>query len=428
MNQASNNGTAAGHSLASSNKYPSLPKFNTGAARIVSLQSYDHSINDSFQHTLTRTVSGSSTVMSTPLNRRRTRHQAHRAAAAAAQHQSQPRKPDLSHAMLKRGRLIKSKLLNLTQSLKETVAPMRLDPLKLFVIHKPSIIGGYDYLVFANSLVRESQVNGWELAERAAKNIIFTGDSSDDDTADADAANDSISGGALAKVPAASPYTVSPFATLASPLAPTPPATSSNNIIELVPGYTRDELVVVLGEHGDANHRLYEHKKRVHNQHEELFASATSFAHKRQVQIAQKKEVLERVFGSSNQLNSEYITNNTSYLALDNALNLQKTFLEDRDEVALIIAEEKAFAAELAASERVLSQPPVALPAKQRRRSPPIADVDIDHDKLQLVVHERLTAVYASIVEEEDPDIVDHMAEELQGYVCRHLRKRIRDD
>lgn len=402
-------------------KYQNLPKFAAGATRVVLSHSFDHS--NITHDTFNRTVSGNLTMMSTPLNRRRTWAPPQKAASHL-----HTRKPDLPHPLSKKGRLIKLKLLNLTQLLKERVVLVRRDP--LFVIHRPLPMAGYDYLAFAAAPIRESQVAAWQLAERVLKSLIFGSDLSSSDDDDSMAIDDDE-----------------------PTVAPLPPISSAGTtlgpeaIIKAIPGYTKDELQVVLSAatEADAQRNVLEHKRRVHRHHEHIFAQLATVNHKRQVQIDQKREVYTRIFGDANRLNHEYITNNLFYLAIDNLADIHQLFHEDKLEVTSIVAEEKAFLTALAETAKLFASqhcpsrveaPVVDLPTKQRRRSPPpIADDEVDYEKLQGMIARKLDSSYSRTVnddvDQDEPDVsdisIEELNDELQGYVCRHLRARLRN-
>ena len=78
----------------------------------------------------------------------------------------------------------------------------------------------------------------------------------------------------------------------------------------------------------------------------------------------------------------------------------------------------------------------VDLPTKQRRRSPPpIADDEVDYEKLQGMIARKLDSSYSRTVnddvDQDEPDVsdisIEELNDELQGYVCRHLRARLRN-
>lgn len=311
--------------------------------------------------------------------------------------------------MSKKGRLIKLKLLNLTQLLKERAILVSRD--SLFVIQRPNTLPGYDHLVFSQGPVRQSQVLAWQLAERVASSIIFGPDSEDE----SDDANTLID-----------------------------PVRLSTLVIRMVPGFTKGELDVALKATTDeeAQRLVYEYKKLSHRHHEQQFLALSSVTHKRQVQLAQKKEVYSRLFGDANRLNNDYITNNLYCLAIDNLADVHELFHEDKIEVTGMVAEEKAFNLAMGETARLFSSqnspvrkpmPPVALPTKQRRRAtPPIADDDVDYEKLQTMIGQRLDGLYAGVTGDgSDADLsdisIDTLSEELQGYVCRHLRARLKE-
>ncbi|KAK6200025.1 anaphase-promoting complex subunit 9-domain-containing protein [Scheffersomyces amazonensis] len=450
MNSTSNNNTSTSSNANIASKY-NLPKFSTASStntttnnnntnningRIISTSHMADSTflhpNDSLVYNTTRTVSSSSTSMiSTPSNNIR-RFQKHRQQqATTGQQQTQRSHHDSkSQHLSKNAGIIKTKLLNLHQSSKRYVDNMNYSSQTIdeshpnrsipsFIIHKPMNMNGYDYSVFTNypngidlqhgdhlpPAIKESQIKAWESAERMTKNIIF-GDSSeseDDGLSEnegQDNNNNSINNniyknGSIGK------------------RIPTRSKNIKNNIIQAIPGYTRGELQIILesfnksgvkddNSEAELKRLLNESKRDIQDRHDKIFQQAHTYNAKRQVQITQKKEVLTRLFGLSNGLNQDYITNNSIYSAFDNSSNIQKTFVEDRDEISGLLEEDRAFQLELEDTRTLLMERSNDLNGegsssvrRKRRRSFNKFDMDeIAYDKFQTIIKQKLDKIY----------------------------------
>lgn len=231
---------------------------------------------------------------------------------------------------------LKSKLLDL-QQLQKYAKPTRITD---FSCPGGGLATGYDYSVFVDATlgelgpraVKESQIKAWESAERIAANVIFDSDSDDE-------------------VETATP--------MRSP--------EHTSVLEAVPGYTKDEVKTMCREfetHGFSSQPIlapagtpigtqmgtqmgtqigigpieaYQYRQ------DQQLTQFASFAGKRKQQVSNKKELIMRLFGYNNNLNQEYMTNNTAYSALDNVLNIQKAFHEDKDEVKQLIECEQEY-------------------------------------------------------------------------------------
>lgn len=176
-----------------------------------------------------------------------------------------------------------------------------------------------------NAAVKESQISAWESAEKVTKNLIFNNSSDDDD----DELEDSSS------------------------------LLGSKDAIKSIPGYTDGELNFILSRYNlhllrnNANGQLtmadyqrleeeeekilWEYRQRHQVSQERIFAQYLSMNDKRKVQVSQKKELLKRIFGNNNNLNQNFITNNTSYSIIENVSNSQLTFHEDEEEISQIL-------------------------------------------------------------------------------------------
>lgn len=294
--------------------------------------------NSSFGNVSQRTVSSSS-IISTPSNNIRRVQNA------------RPKRPeDLRASGVQSTARTSKKLLNLLK-LKKTHAPP-----KPFVLRQPVSMSKYDYSVFTGAVeepmppVKESQVQAWESAEKISASIIFDHDvtSSDafsifddagrDETFDDDSvcaeAETSINRGVERTRPRA------------------------KRLILSIPGYTRGELKIILDNYsqlqasGGANFAhfaeteekaLWLHRQQQSAAQEKAFMAYRTLSGKRKVQIHHKKEFLHKLFGYTNNLNQEHITNNTLYSAMDNVANAQKAFHEDKDEIFQLLEADKEF-------------------------------------------------------------------------------------
>ncbi|KAK6456877.1 anaphase-promoting complex subunit 9-domain-containing protein [Scheffersomyces xylosifermentans] len=424
-----------------SSKY-NLPKFNTSRAASSHLAPNDTTFNpnDSMAayNSTTRTVSSSSTSMvSTPSNNIR-RFQQQRQ-QNQQQNQSQGTKKPISQRTSRNGRLIKSKLLNLQQSSKQKVAadgdgnavdheideshPNKSVP--SFIIHKPINMNGYDYAVFTNyptdidlqhgdhlpPAVKESQIKAWESAERISRNVIFGVSSESEDEFDDE--DESASGSSDSFNDKENSENINNGRT----------GVNKNNIIQSIPGYTRGELNVIHSSFQDLQHRsvslnkynsdekrmLHDYKKQVQSNQEKIFSSTHSIATRRQMQINQKKDMLSRLFGYSNTLNQEYITNNSSYSSVDNTANIQKTFHEDKEEITSLVEEDRAFVQALEETRHALKDlknSSVSSNIKRKRRrsslTPRMDTSDFDYDKFHNVTAKKLDKLYNKHLSEHD--------------------------
>ncbi|ODV78802.1 uncharacterized protein CANTADRAFT_91088 [Suhomyces tanzawaensis NRRL Y-17324] len=353
-----------------------------------------------------------------------------------AQH---PKKKEISHKSSKNGRLIKTKLLNLHQSQKRSIDKaygdsgdgegdngiydVEVDPshpnqsVPSFILHKPINMNSYDYSVFTNypdgtdlqhgehlpPAVKESQIKAWESAEKISRNVIF-GDASDSDDGESDVDHN----------PESAPY------------------------VTYLPGYSREEWSVILSVYNELQARLggslasmaleeknqlHELKKKIQANHERLLSQTHAISTRRQVQITQKKELLNKMFGYANNLNREYITNNSLYSALDNSSNIQKTFHEDKEEVSSLLAEDSAYTAALMeTAQRLAESSASGIPANDD-------DEAFDYDTYHRVVSQKLDEIYDAHLEVErfHPD---HAASngELQQFATAYLRRCLHND
>lgn len=301
----------------------------------ITSQTFDHS---SFGNVSQRTVSSSS-IVSTPSNNiRRVQN-------------TRPKRPEeLRVGGVQSTARTSKKLLNLLKLKKTHALP------KPFVLRRPVSMSKYDYSVFVGSTgepmppVKESQIQAWESAEKISASIIFDHDvrSSDafsifdDASRDETFDDDSVCAEAESSINRGAQRTLG----------------RSGQLILSIPGYTRGELKIVMDNFaqfqsaGGANFAqfaeteekaLWLHRQQQSAAQEKAFMAYRTLSGKRKVQIHHKKEFLHKLFGYSNNLNQEHITNNTLYSAVDNVANAQKAFHEDKDEIFQLLEADKDF-------------------------------------------------------------------------------------
>ncbi|KAG7192865.1 uncharacterized protein KQ657_001322 [Scheffersomyces spartinae] len=133
---------------------------------------------------------------------------------------------------------------------------------------------------------------------------------------------------------------------------------SENNILKTIPSYTSEEtnLVVEVFHNfqgkmgGPLSKAAIEQEKRAidecrttkYTELEKMYLATRSVVAKRRIQVLQKKDIFLKLFGNSNRLNKEYITNNTLYSSFDSHSSAQKAYLEDKQEVNYLLDEDKA--------------------------------------------------------------------------------------
>lgn len=312
---------------------------------------------------------------------------------------------------------VKSKLLNLLKSSKRTsssrlashsgsMASYNISLTIESIEHNRSrlvnVSDGYDYSVFTNRFesmedqtydvedhaaltgsklsppVKESQIKAWESAEQITRNLIF------------DASSESDTDG------------------------------EEPDIIQSIPGYTKDELNYILSRtkylkaamesrdylqlQEEEEQQLWDFRQRHQIAQERIFAQYLKLSDKRKVQIAQKKELLGRIFGDSNSLNQFFITNNTSFSTLDNLSNVQSTFEEEKEELRKLLDEHKDFERILhETAQSVLnlnSELPIKRPILGEISNVEITEVEhFNKDSFKSMVAQQLDASYKDLIE-----------------------------
>lgn len=312
---------------------------------------------------------------------------------------------------------VKSKLLNLLKSSKRTsssrlashsgsMASYNISLTIESIEHNRSrlvnVSDGYDYSVFTNRFesmedqtydvedhaaltgsklsppVKDSQIKAWESAEQITRNLIF------------DASSESDTDG------------------------------EEPDIIQSIPGYTKDELNYILSRtkylkaamesrdylqlQEEEEQQLWDFRQRHQIAQERIFAQYLKLSDKRKVQIAQKKELLGRIFGDSNSLNQFFITNNTSFSTLDNLSNVQSTFEEEKEELRKLLDEHKDFERILhETAQSVLnlnSELPIKRPILGEISNVEITEVEhFNKDSFKSMVAQQLDASYKDLIE-----------------------------
>ncbi|CCE85949.1 Piso0_005591 [Millerozyma farinosa CBS 7064] len=371
-----------------------------------------------------RTVSSSSTSMlSTPSNNIRRNQQIR---PQALHKETHAQKKDRAPVMLRSGNnMLKNKLLNLQSSKKYSRKDFDLAGSGAGFLSANSLVsGGYDYGVFVSAndgasgpedksmppLVKQSQIKAWESAEKVSQKLIF--DDSDTEEGEKE-------------------------------------SSPSEEIITSIPGYTNGELEVVVSRFRQAQQSgpslkllnddeekrlLWEHRKHQQANQEKLFAQQSSLSSKRKIQVQQKKEVLAKLFGHSNTLNSEYVTNNTTYSSIDNLSNSSKAFHEDKEEINALIEEDKTFHRSLQETKsfmRAYNESPLSSSFSKSKK---IDIDDFDYNKFQNIIALKLSDIYMSYINSHEndsappePEESDEMSNELFHFTTDFLRSCVRE-
>lgn len=373
-----------------------------------------------------------------------------------------------------------------------------------FVLRKPLNMNKYDYSVFINypdyenlhhdydqqsfpvndqtnddnynlpPIVKESQIKAWESAEKVTKNLIF--DSSSDDYDDDDD-DDEINDNDIDSVNIGDPV----HADMDSSIDEIKQSIGGDNlknnekskksinslIIQSIPGFTKGELQIVLSNFGnsqisstfdsekfDEKERklLWNYRQQHQLQQEKVFASFQTLLGKRKIQISQKKDLLNKIFGYSNNMNQEYITNNTSYSALDNVLNTQKAFHEDKEEIGCLLDEDKAYHESLLETKEslnILRNDDSGINVKRKLNKKMLDNEidlnDFDIEKFNEITRLKLSKVYdeylinynydnkidfEKIQQDNDDDShdLDEVNEELQSFTTAYLKRCIKQE
>lgn len=315
-----------------------------------------HSFADLSQSTFAnasqRTVSSSTSMLSTPSNYRRVQQM-------NKTHSKPKSKPDdVRVSGMSSTANATKKLLNL-QQLKKAQAKVRP-----FTLRKPMSMSKYDHTVFTRHCgtdddsdlpppLKESQIRAWESAEKISANVIFDNERPtvaseglgifDSGAADISVDDDSQIEGDDSMDRSSLPR--------------------HSKVILSLPGYTKGELKIIMenfeqlknaltrvsaADFDEAEKKaLWIYRQQQSVAQERAFKGQHTLTGKRKVQVYHKKDFLRKLFGYSNNVNQEHITNNTSYSAFDNAANAQKALHEDKEEIMSLLEEDKAFELEM---------------------------------------------------------------------------------
>ncbi|GEQ69050.1 hypothetical protein JCM33374_g2721 [Metschnikowia sp. JCM 33374] len=411
-----------------------------------------HSFNDTSYNSLPnvsqRTVSSSTSLLSTPSNNIRRVQQQMNAQGRNAQgrnglpSRSRQKPPDVCISGISSTAAASRKLLNLQQSKKTSAKP------RPFVLRKPAVMTKYDYSVFVGShqdaeagdvsdppLVKQSQVRAWESAEKISGEIIFEKDSSlPNDTVDT--FNESPSGHSVDE----------DFFPGDDIHDKTEALVGRPNLLESIPQYTKGELKVIFKnfdklrtctsapdyyEVEDSEKKeLWLYRQQQNVTQERAFTANHSLLGKRKVQVFHKKEFLHKLFGYSNNINQECITNNTSYSACDNVFNAQKAFHEDKEEILGLLSEDKAFEEELKVTKEnlmaTISDSAVTSAPKKK-----VFDQTMDQSDLLDLTNSWLTSSYekqtGACTQEDESEIEPGDHPEVLAFTIGLLKQRVKE-
>lgn len=294
---------------------------------------------------------------------------------------------------------------------------------KGFILRRPLNMNLYDYSVFTGyadeesnygdhfpPAIRESQIKAWESAEKISSNLIFDNDS---DLSDDEYINE---GETHEEVEQFKPTELPP-----PQLQKDQPQQHNQNCllesINSIPGYTKEELSLITKRFTNQQMSIYESQFNLKNfedeerkllwkfrqnqqlNQEKIFSQYQSLTGKRKIQVSQKKDLLNKMFGYNNVLNQEYITNNTSYSSLDNIMNTQKSFHEDKEEITQLLDEDKEYHISIEETKLQLQALHSSLLHESFRKKYNKNLDDFDYGKFQSLIAHRLNKIY------EDADI-----------------------
>lgn len=409
-------------------------KFGLNRFRRVSSHSSDSTflnISDSLQNSRTRTVSSSSASMiSTPSNNIR-RIQQQRIQDNYKRSRDSSKK---GLALIKgKGGIVKNKLLNL-QSLKKYITGEDFEEeggISAFGVKRKDA-GGYDYSLFisypgdnvdsqdedyAPPAVKESQIKAWESAEKISKTVIFD---SSDESLEEETQDDK--------------------------------STDQEQLIRSIPGYTASELDVIqrrfdeqqvagpsVKQFTDEEEKklLWELRKKQRATQEQYYAQYLSANGKRKAQLAQKKDLLHKIFGYLNNVNVDYMTNNSSYSAFDSISSSQKAYREDKVEINQLLEEDQLYNEVLEGTRSHLSSLRNSKLTTESVKDKNLEFDDFSYDKYQDIISFKLDKIYDCTIMNLESflkndissmnDFIDLSTDELYEFSLEYLRKRIKD-
>lgn len=292
----------------------------------------------------------------------------------------------------------------------------------------------YDYSVFANGsyddvgqehegcdrpLLKQSVINSFQMAENVSRNVVFDGNSDEDDIKEEDADSNVFQNKNQ--------------------------DSTESSLIEAIPGYTKSELPILLNnfreqqrqtlglknylEDDEVKH-LWEFRKSQQAALQKLFSQYLSMSNKRKIQLAQKKDLFHKVFGYGNIINLEYVTNNSCYSAIDNISSTQKAFLEDKEEVNCLIEEDRAFHLALQETKALMCNAASSNISLDKRKVKHLDYHEFDYEKFRDIVAFKLDKIYDQYDNEppmdEDGDL-DNVSDELLNFSTEYLRSSLRD-
>ena len=220
---------------------------------------------------------------------------------------------------------------------------------------------------------------------------------------------------------------------------------ANSSLIEAIPGYTKNELPILLNNFNEQQRQsmgfknfleddeikhLWEFRKNQQAALQKLFSQYLSMSNKRKIQLAQKKDLFHKVFGYGNNVNLEYVTNNSCFSAIDNISSTQKAFLEDKEEVNGLIEEDRAFHLALQETKALMCHLASSRISFDKRKIKHLEYHEFDYEKFRDIVAFKLDKIYDQYDNEppmdEDEDL-DNVSDELLNFSTEYLRASLRD-
>ena len=295
----------------------------------------------------------------------------------------------------------------------------------------------YDYSVFASGtyddddvghehdghhrpLLKQSLINSFQMAENVSRNVVFDGNISDEDEIKEEDMDNNV------------------FQNKSKDSA-------NSSLIEAIPGYTKNELPILLNNFNEQQRQsmgfknfleddeikhLWEFRKNQQAALQKLFSQYLSMSNKRKIQLAQKKDLFHKVFGYGNNVNLEYVTNNSCFSAIDNISSTQKAVLEDKEEVNGLIEEDRAFHLALQETKALMCHLASSRISFDKRKIKHLEYHEFDYEKFRDIVAFKLDKIYDQYDNEppmdEDEDL-DNVSDELLNFSTEYLRASLRD-
>ncbi|KAI5961710.1 hypothetical protein KGF57_001644 [Candida theae] len=385
---------------------------------------FSNDVIDSLANSLSfnRTVSSSSSILSTPSNnirkyQRQQQQQQQQQPQDSSHNQTQlhpkrdihPRNDSKQKGIEKNGRisrngqLIKNKLLNIHQSHKQ------LHPSSNTTVQQKQEEQQRQSLRPKQSRSHAQQEPPQKVTHDAAyyaRKVIFGNDTSDSEEEEQEEEEEDDTGGEEEKcLP-----------------------------IRSIPGYTRGELQLLLKQpthaqlsEDEEKRLLLDHKRKLMSKQERYFMKSHALAIRRQVQVSQKKDVLEKIFGDSNMLIGEYMTNNSEYSALDHSFNIHKVLNEDNEEITNLLEEDTWFQASMEEFRTLISRKKQSyvLCDGDNGEQPPSYKITVPDLISKFEFHEASADAVRADDDDDDDDDVDMASdrnEELYQLGLSHLK------